>query len=92
MKYKVGFRLEYFNGTYNIYYISFETKGKGKKVLRSHIKKYIEDYYKEQNHIVNINIISIERFENLNFNNVWNKEDFKKFKLKQYEKNYEVNK
>lgn len=82
MKYKVGFRLEYFNEVYNVYYKIFDTKGKGKKVLRSHIKEYIENYFKESKHLVNVNVISIERFETLNFNNVWNKDDYDKFILK----------
>ncbi len=88
MKYRVGFRLEYFNGSYNIEYETFETKGKGKKVLRSHIKKYVENYYSSPDHIVNINIISIERFDTLNFNNIWDKEDYNKFTDKIYRKNH----
>lgn len=88
MKYKVGFRVEYFNGVYNIYYESFDTKGKGKKVLKSHIKKYVENYFNSCEHVVNVNIISIERFETLNFNNVWNKDDYNKFILKTYNQIY----
>ena len=70
-----------------LYVISFiyhalSPRIKGKKVLRSHIKKYIENYFKESKHLVNVNVISIERFETLNFNNVWNKDDYDKFILK----------
>ena len=49
-------------------------KGKGKKVLRAHIKKYIEDIYNAPEKIFDVTIVYIKRFESLNPNNIWDKE------------------
>ena len=86
MKYEVDFYIEYYNGSKGGRTVTFETKGKGKKVLRAHIKKYIEEIYNAPEKIYNVRIESIKRFESLRPNNVWNKEDFEKYKDKLYHK------
>ena len=81
MKYKVLFDIQYFNGSSRFEESKFETKGKGKKVLRSHLKDYVKNtlVYEREDKPVNVEIIRIERVEELNPNNVWNKEDKEKF-------------
>ena len=86
MKYEVDFYIEYYNGSKGGKTVTFETKGKGKKVLRAHIKKYIEDIYNSQERIFDVTIVYIKRFEKLNPNNVWIKEEFEKYKDKLYNK------
>ena len=89
MKYEVYFYLEYYNGSKGSDTVTFETKGKGKKVLKAHLKKYIEDFYKAPERLYDVSIIYIKKFEKLNPNNVWNKEDFENFKDKLYNKQEE---
>ena len=81
MTYKVLFDIQYFNGSSRFETSKFETKGKGKKVLRAHLKEYIKNtlVYEKESKPVNIRIVRIERVEELNPNNVWNKEDREKF-------------
>ena len=87
MKYKVLFDIQFFNGSSIFESKEFDTKGRGKKVLRAHIKKYIEDFYSWSEHTVDVRVVYIHRYDELNFNNVWPKEDFEKFKDKEYRKN-----
>ena len=86
MNYKIMFDLVFFNGSRIIDHVKIETKGKGKKVLRAKIKEYIEYCYNREEHIVDVIPMSIERYDTLNFNNIWPKEDFEKFKNKCYYK------
>ena len=81
MIYKVLFDVQYLNGSSRFEESKFETKGKGKKVLRSHLKDWVQNtlIYEREDHPVNIRIVRIERVEELNPNNVWNKEDREKF-------------
>lgn len=81
MKYKVLFDIQYFNGSSRFEESKFETKGKGKKVLRSHLKDYVRNtlVYERESRPVNIEIVRIERVEELNPNNIWNKEDKENF-------------
>ena len=81
MKYKVLFDIQYLNGSSRFEEVKFETKGKGKKVLRAHLQKYIKNtlIYENESHPVNIVIVSINRVEELNPNNIWDKEDREKF-------------
>ena len=86
MKYEVNFYIEYYNGSKGERTVTFETKGKGKKVLKAHLKKYIEEIYDAPEKIFDVTIVYIKKFELLNPNNVWNKEDFVKYKDKLYHK------
>lgn len=86
MKYEVDFYIEYYNGSKGGRTVTFETKGKGKKVLKAHLKKYIEEIYNAPEKIFDVTIVYIKKFESLNPNNVWNKEDFVKYKDKLYHK------
>ena len=79
MTYRVSFNITFFNGSSILEVKKFETKGKGKKVLRAHIKKYVEQFFSMPERTENVNVLSIEKFETINFNNVWPKEDYKKF-------------
>lgn len=81
MKYSVTFEIYYFNGFSRFEDTIFETKGKGKKVLKSHIKTYIQNtfIYERADRPVDVRIVHIKRYEELNPNNVWNKDDYKKF-------------
>ena len=88
MKYEVDFYIEYYNGSKGGRTVTFETKGKGKKVLKAHLKKYIEEIYDAPEKIFNVTIVYIKKFESLNPNNVWNKEDFIKYKDKLYHKQF----
>ena len=88
MKYEVDFYIEYYNGSKGGRTVTFETKGKGKKVLKAHLKKYIEEIYDAQEKIFDVTIVYIKKFESLNPNNVWNKEDFEKYKDKLYHKQF----
>lgn len=92
MKYEVLADIQYVNGSSRFEYFRFDTKGKGKKVLRAHIKKEIEYLIEHGAYIDEIRIVSIKRYDELNFNNVWNKDDYKKFMLKMHERSYEINK
>lgn len=86
MNYKIMFDLTFFNGSRITEDVKIETKGKGKKVLRAKIKEYIEYFYNMQENVVEVTPLSIIRYDTLNFNNVWPKEDFEKFKNKCYYK------
>ena len=86
MKYEVDFYIEYYNGSKGGRTVTFETKGKGKKVLKAHLKKYIEEIYDAPEKIFDVTIVYIKKFESLNPNNVCNKEDFEKYKDKLYHK------
>ena len=88
MKYEVDFYIEYYNGSKGGRTVTFETKGKGKKVLKAHLKKYIEEIYDAPEKIFDVTIVYIKKFESLNPNNVWNKEDFVKYKDKLYHKQF----
>ena len=81
MNYKVRFEIFYLNGSSRFSDTKIETKGKGKKVLRAHIKDYIKNtfVYERESHPVDIRIVRIERVDELNINNVWNKDDRKLF-------------
>ena len=81
MTYKVLFDVQYLNGSSRFEESKFETKWKGKKVLRSHLKDWVQNtlVYEREDKPVNINIVRIERVDELNPNNVWDKEDRKKF-------------
>ena len=86
MKYEVLFELEYWNGSNGSEVVTFETFGKNKKVLRSKLKDYIENFYDAPERLYDVRIIYIKRFESLGINNVWDKEEFNKFKDKLYQK------
>ena len=88
MKYEVNFYIEYYNGSKGGRTVTFETMGKGKKVLKAHLKKYIEEIYDAPEKIFDVTIVYIKKFESLNPNNVWNKEDFVKYKDKLYHKQF----
>ena len=81
MTYKVLFDIQYLNESSRFDEKKFEVKGKGKKVLRAWLKDYIKNtlVYEKESHPVNINIIRIERVDELNPNDIWNKEDKEKF-------------
>lgn len=84
MKYEVEFYLEYYNGSTGGETVTFETFGKNKKVLRAKIKDYIESFYNAPERLYDVSIVYIKRFESLGVSNVFNKEEFKKFKDKLY--------
>jgi len=86
MKYEVLFELEYLNDSNDSRKVTFETFGKNKKILKAHLKKYIEDFYNAFEKLYDVRIESIKRFESLRPSNVWNKEEFKKYKDKLYYK------
>ena len=81
MTYKVLFNIEYFNGSSRFVEPKFEVKGKGKKVLRAWLKDFIKNtlVYERESRPVNVDIIRIYRIDELNPNNVWDKEDREKF-------------
>ena len=88
MKYSVTFEIHYLNGSSRFEDITFETKGKGKKVLKSHIKTYIQNtfIYERELHPIDVRIVYIKRYEELNPNNILNKDDYKKFIIKTIER------
>ena len=88
MKYYVTFEIYYLNGSSRLEDTTFETKGKGKKVLKSHIKTYIQNIfiYERELHPVDVRIVNIKRYEELNPNNVWNKNEYKQFIIKTSER------
>lgn len=92
MKYEVLVDVQYVYGSSRFEYFRFDTKGKGKKVLRANIKKSIEYLIEHDAYIDEIRIVHVKRFEELNFNNIWDKDDYKKFMLKMHERSYEINK
>jgi len=81
MQYKVLFDVQYLNGSSRFEESKFETKGKGKKVLRSHLKEWIQNtlVYEREDKPVNIRIVRIEKNEELNPNKIWDKKDKEKF-------------
>ena len=62
MKYKVLFDIQYFNGSSRFEESKFETKGKGKKVLKAHLKEYVKNtlIYEAESKPVNIRIVRID--------------------------------
>jgi hypothetical protein len=88
MKYEVLFDLEYYNGSNGSEKVTFETFGKGKKVLKAKIKKYVEGFYKEPEKLYNVRIVYIKRFESIRPYNVWPREEFEKLNDKLYHENY----
>ena len=86
MKYEVLFELEYYNGSLGSSLVTFETFGKNKKVLKAHLKKYIENFYNAPEKLYDVRIEYIKCYESLRPSNVWNKEEFEKYKNKLYYK------
>lgn len=86
MKYEVLFELEYYNGSNGSEVVTFETFGKNKKVLRAKLKEYIEGFYNAPEKLYDVRIEYIKRYEVLRPSNVWNKEEFNKYKNKLYYK------
>lgn len=88
MKYSVTFEIYYLNGSSRFEDTTLETKWKGKKVLKSHIKTCIQNIfiYERASHPVDVRIVRIKCYEELNPNNVWDKDDYKKFINKTIEK------
>ena len=88
MKYEVLFDLEYYNGSNGSEKVTFETFGKGKKVLRAKLKEYIESFYKAPDKLYNVRIVYIKRFESIRPYSIWSREEWDKFNDKLYHKNY----
>lgn len=88
MKYEVLFELEYYNGSNGSEVVTFETFGKGKKVLKAKIKEYVEGFYKEPEKLYNVRIVHIKRFESIRPYSIWSREEFEKLNDKLYHKNY----
>ncbi len=86
MKYEVLFELEYYNGSNGSRKVTFETLGKNKKVLRAKLKEYIKYFYNALEKLYDVRIEYIKRYESLRPSNVWNKEEFEKYKNKLYYK------
>ena len=86
MKYEVLFELKYYNGSNGSKKVIFETFGKNKKVLKAHLKKYIEDIYNAPEKLYDVRIEYIKRYESLRPSNVWDNEEFEKYKNKLYYK------
>ncbi len=86
MKYEVLFELEYYNGSNGSVVKTFETFGSNKKVLRAHLKKYIEEFYNAPEKLYDVRIEYIKRVESVRPYSVWNREEFDKFKNKLYYK------
>jgi hypothetical protein len=84
MDYKVTFKVTYKDGDSFTHEESFITKGSNRKVLRAAIKEIIEEMCSENygldfENFANIEVLKIIRTDTLNFNNVWNKDLYKKF-------------
>ena len=85
MDYKVTFKVTYKDGDSFTHEESFITKGSNRKVLRAAIKEIIEELCDEDvygfdvENFANIEVLKIIRTDTVNFNNVWNKDLYKKF-------------
>ena len=84
MNYKVTIKVTYKDGDSFTHDESFITKGANRKVLRAAIKEIIEELCSENygfdvSNFANIEVLKIVRTDELNFNNVWNKDLYKKF-------------
>ena len=84
MNYKVTFKVTYKDGDSFTHEESFITKGSNRKVLRAAIKEIIEELCSENygldfENFANIEVLKIIRNDTLNFNNVCNKDLYKKF-------------
>lgn len=88
MRYNVNVLIEYNNEDKLIYTESFDTKGDGKKVLKSNLRRIYEKAYKEYNYnnvenlshikIKDICLYGLERIEYIKVNQLFLPEEFDK--------------